>query len=62
MMVIVPNTLRDSINRVLDAALAECPGAALDRELFFDELLNYFNEYGVVPEFSFAKRDDKETT
>ena len=56
MMVIVPNSLSAAINRALDAAIAECPEAAPDRELFYVDLLAYFNEYGEIPDCSLAKR------
>ena len=58
MMVIVPNVLSAAINRALDLAIAECSDAAPNRELFYDRLLAYFNEYGEIPEFSLAKRED----
>ena len=58
MMLIVPNWLSASINRALDVALAECPEAAPDRELFYEKLLAYFNEYGKIPDFALAKRED----
>ena len=48
MMVIVPNVLRDAINRAFDAALEECPDAAPDRDLFYAQLLTYFNEHGAM--------------
>ena len=55
-IVIVPNDLRDAINGKLDAALAECPDAEKDRVVFYRQLLCYFDEYGVVPDFSLEKK------
>lgn len=54
--VIVPNALADEINRKLDAAIAEVPGAAKDREALYSSLLAYFDEHGVVPDFSLERR------
>jgi hypothetical protein len=60
MNVIVPNVVSDAINRALDAAIAECPDAAPDRELFYKKLLAYFSDHGSIPEFSLEKRSDSE--
>lgn len=57
-VMIVPNVLSAAINRALDSAIAKCPDAAPDRDLFYERLLAYFNEHGEIPEFSLAKRDD----
>ena len=51
MLVIVPNVLRDAINEKLDLALKECPEAASGREYFYQRLLQYFDEHGILPEF-----------
>jgi hypothetical protein len=55
MIVIVPESLRVAIDAKLDAALAECPGAAPDRPVLFEQLLAHFNEHGEVPEFTLEK-------
>lgn len=55
-LVIVPNFLRDAINAKLDAAIAENPGAAKDRNYLYRQLVNYFSEYGSLPEFTLKKR------
>lgn len=49
--VIVPNSLRDAIYAKVDAAIAEAPAAADDREYFYGVLLDYFHEHGVIPTF-----------
>jgi hypothetical protein len=56
-MVVVPNCLADAINAKIDAALADCPDAAKDRDIFFGQLLEYFDEHGVVPDFRLEKKD-----
>jgi hypothetical protein len=53
--VIVPNVLRDEIYRRIDAALAETPDAAPDREIFYEALLSHFHQHGAIPEFSLVK-------
>jgi hypothetical protein len=52
MLVIVPDSLRNAINAKLDAAIAEHPDAEKDREVLYSQLLGYFNEHGVIPDFT----------
>jgi hypothetical protein len=59
MIVIVPNVLRDAINAKLDAALAELPEedravAEKDREFLYGQLLDAFDQYGTIPDFTLA--------
>jgi hypothetical protein len=55
-MVIVPDSLRHAINAKLDASIAACPDAEKDRETLYGQLLDYFYENGVVPDFTLAKK------
>jgi hypothetical protein len=57
MFFVVPNELRDAINAKLDVAIVACPGAAKDRDELYGYLLGYFNEHGVIPDFSLQKKD-----
>lgn len=57
-IVVVPDTLHAEINRALDAALSKAPGAEPDRELFYEQLLAFFDEHGVLPEFSLVRDAD----
>lgn len=57
-LVVVPNELRDAINAKLDAAIVEQPGAAADREYLYNCLLGFYAEYGCLPEFELAKREE----
>lgn len=52
MFVIVPNSLSAEIYRRLDEEIAKAPDAAKDRETLYGQLLAYFNEHGVIPDFS----------
>ena len=54
-IVIVPDSLRNAINEKLDAAIADEPAAEKDRDLLYHQLLDAFNEYGYLPEFSLRK-------
>jgi hypothetical protein len=54
--VIVLDSLREAINTKLDAALERCPDAAKDREFLYSQLLEYFDVYGVVPDFTLKKK------
>lgn len=55
-LVIVPDSLRAAINARLDAAIAACPEAAADREALYGQLLAYFDEHGVIPDFTIARK------
>jgi len=54
--VIVPDSLHNAINKKLDAAIRACPDAEKDRDALYSQVLSYFNEYGIIPEFTLAKR------
>jgi hypothetical protein len=54
--VIVPDALSDAINAALDKAIRACPGAASERDALYQQLLSYYDEHGVIPEFSLEKR------
>jgi len=56
MFVIVPNELSNAIYAKIDAAIADCPDASKDREAFFQQLLDYYNDNGVIPDFSLVKK------
>lgn len=54
-VVIVPNCVRDAINRALDKAVpADIPKD--DRKSLYLELLRHFGEHGVIPDFTVKKR------
>ena len=57
MLVIVPNALRDAIDRMLDEEIEKTPDAEKDRDTLKRELLWYFNEHGVLPRFTLRKKD-----
>lgn len=56
MFIIVPDSVDYAINAKLDAALADCPDAEADRDELFRVLLAYFDEHGVLPEFTLQKK------
>ena len=53
--VIVSNALSDAINAKLDMAYQDQPEAAVDRDLHYRALLEYFDDHGEIPEFQIAK-------
>lgn len=59
MLMIVPNYLRDEINRRLDTEIAKHPDAEKDREVLYGMLLDHVNETGVIPDFTLAKKEAK---
>ena len=60
MLVIVPDSLRKEINRALDKAYRLAPEAECDRETHYMLLLNFFNEHGRIPDFTFHKAEGKQ--
>lgn len=59
MLVIVPNSLSDAINAVIDQKLKGRPCDANSREIIYGQVLAYFDEHGHIPEFELT---DKEPT
>ena len=53
--VIVPNDLRDAIYEKVDEAILLAPNATSDREHYYQQLLNYFDEHGCIPDFTLLK-------
>ena len=56
--VIVPNDLDAAISRKLDKAFLECPDAAKDRAFLRNQLLDYFDVHGDLPDFTLGKRGE----
>lgn len=50
--VVVPNALSDAIYKKIDAALANQPKLKRQRENIYKDLLAYYDEHGVVPDFT----------
>lgn len=50
--VIVPEWLHNRINWKLDQVLRENPEASKDRDIFYKQLLAFYDDYGFVPEFT----------
>lgn len=57
-IVIVPDSLDRAITEKLDAAFVECPDAEKDREILHQQLLDYFYEHGVLPDFMLARKEN----
>lgn len=53
--VIVPNELAEQIYAAIDRELENAPDAAPDRENFYLQLLNFYDENGYIPSFSLHK-------
>lgn len=52
----VPNKVRDAINASLDVALKQWPDAtAHDRRVLYQEVLDYYDKHGVIPDFEIVK-------
>lgn len=56
--VIVPDFVADAINKALDEKLKDAPGEATKcRGHLFNQLLEYYNEHGEIPDFDVVKKD-----
>lgn len=60
MLLIVPNSLSAELYRRIDAEIAKVPDAAKDREALYRQLLAYFNEHGVIPDFALVRTTSAE--
>ena len=56
-LVIVPIALSNAIYKAIDEQLTIHPEAMADREVFYDNLLCFYDDNGYVPEFVLAKKD-----
>lgn len=56
-MILVPNYIEDATHAKLDAAFVHNPEAETERAELYQQLLNYFDEYGVIPDFSLQKKE-----
>lgn len=54
--VIVPNYIANAINRKLDEQFKLHPNAEKDHEFLYKQLISYFDEHGVIPEFTLGKK------
>lgn len=57
MFYVIPNCVANEIDAALDAEIAKVPDAAKDREVLRSQLIEFFAEHGVVPDFSLAKQE-----
>ena len=57
--ILLPNYVAAEIDARLDAAIAEVPAAEKDREHLRGQLIDFFSEHGVVPDFSLARNQDQ---
>lgn len=55
MFVIVPNHISEEINRLLDNAFLEYPEATKEREAFYHQILEFYDNNGCLPEFTIQK-------
>lgn len=58
--VIVPNSLVDEINAKLDSAFKKVPEAEKDRKFFYQQLLDYVDQHGFLPDFKSQKKEQEE--
>ena len=55
---IVPTAISSAINAKLDAAFQECPEAKEDRRVLYEQLLDFYDEHGYVPNFELEKKEN----
>jgi len=56
-IVVVPNELRDAINRSIDTALNGRPIEHDEREVIYRMILRHYDEHGAIPDFSLLDAD-----
>ena len=56
MMVIVPDSLHNAINEKLNAQFLIVPDAEQYREHLYNEVLQYFNDNGTLPDFTLERK------
>lgn len=59
-LLIVPDALYAAIHRRLDALFVEFPDAEKDRDALYHQLLEAFDQYGFIPDFTLEKRQDQQ--
>jgi hypothetical protein len=57
MIAIIPNELRSAIEKKLSAAFLKAPEAQKDKDIYFNQLLEYFDEHGEIPDFELIRKD-----
>ncbi len=55
-LVIVPDSLGDKLDAMLDVEIAKWPDAEKERETLRGQLILFFSKYGYLPEFSLEPR------
>ena len=55
MIAILPNFVRDAINEKLDAAFTEQSEAVIHRDIYFQKLLEFYDDNGYIPDFQITK-------
>ena len=58
-LVIVPNSLSDKIHAAIDKALDGRPCDDETREHLYGQLLSYFDEHGVIPDFELHAKEPR---
>lgn len=48
---ILHNYVEEEINKLVDEEIKKHPKAAKDKQVFVDELINYYGIHGFIPEF-----------
>jgi len=54
-LVIVPESLYNSIHARLDELFKQFPDAEKDREHLYHQVLDYFDQFGRLPEFTIER-------
>lgn len=52
MMYVIPDYICEEIDRKLDEEIKKNPDAEKDRQILREQLIEYVNQHGIIPEFS----------
>jgi hypothetical protein len=58
MFAIVPNEVSDAINKILDREIQKYPDAHVDRDIFYNACLEYYDDTGEIPEIELVPKGE----
>lgn len=55
-MVVMPDSVSEELDAMLDAEIAKHPDAAKDRDALRDQIIAFYSKYRYLPDFSLEPR------
>ena len=60
MFIILPDGVKDEINRRVDAFLEDHPDREIDRDELYDEMIQFFGHRGQIPEITLREQTNEQ--